>query len=60
MNIAANLLGWYWMGYRLADKYIKLSQNPRKSRLILLQDFVCNNGSSDKQVGNYNFATLAK
>jgi phenylacetate-CoA ligase len=29
-NIAANLRGWYWMGYRLGDKYIKLSQNPRK------------------------------
>jgi len=51
MNIAANLLGWYWMGYRLADKYIKLSQNPRKSRLILLQYFVSNNGSPDKTGG---------
>lgn len=30
MNIAANLRGWYSMGYKLGDKYIKLSQNARK------------------------------
>lgn len=43
MNIAANLRGWYWMGYRLGDKYIKLSQNPRKAPLKRLQDFFSNN-----------------
>jgi phenylacetate-CoA ligase len=30
-NIAANLRGWGWMGYKLGDRYIKLSQNPRKT-----------------------------
>lgn len=29
MNIAGNLRGWYDMGWRLGDKYIKMSQNPR-------------------------------
>jgi phenylacetate-CoA ligase len=28
-NKACGIRGWYWMGYRLGDKYIKLSQNPR-------------------------------
>ncbi len=43
MNLAANLRGWYWMGYRLGDKYIKLSQNIRKSSLKRLQDKVSQN-----------------
>jgi len=28
-NKACGIRGWYWMGDRLGDKYIKLSQNPR-------------------------------
>jgi phenylacetate-CoA ligase len=43
MNIAANLRGWYGMGYRLGDRYIKLSQNPRKDPIKRLQDRVENN-----------------
>jgi len=43
MNIAANLRGWYWMGYRLGDRYVKLSQNPRKAPLKRLQDHFSNN-----------------
>jgi phenylacetate-CoA ligase len=43
VNIASNLRGWYWMGYRLADKYIKLSQNPRKNPIKRLQDYFSNN-----------------
>lgn len=39
--IAANIRGWYWMGYRLGDKYIKLSQNPRKG-IKRIQDKVNN------------------
>lgn len=38
MNIALSLRGWYWMGYRLGDKYVKISQNPRKNPLKILQD----------------------
>ena len=40
-NIAAYLRGWYWMGYRLGDKYIKLSQNPRKG-IKKIQDKINN------------------
>lgn len=43
VNIAANLRGWYDMGWRLGDKYIKLSQNPRKNPIKRLQDYVTNN-----------------
>jgi len=43
MNIATSLRGWYWMGYRLGDKYVKLSQNPRKSLNKWVQDKVSNN-----------------
>lgn len=43
MNIAANLRGWYGMGYKLGDKYIKLSQNPRKNPIKRMQDTLTNN-----------------
>lgn len=43
MNLAANLRGWYWMDYRLGDKFIKLSQNPRKSINKKLQDIISRN-----------------
>lgn len=36
-NIAANLRGWYWMGYRLGDKFQKIS-NTKRSRLKKIQD----------------------
>ena len=38
-NLACNLRGWYWMGYRLGDKIIKVSQNKRKSKLKVFQDY---------------------
>lgn len=38
MNIAANLRGWYWIGFRLGDRYVKLSQNPRNNIIKRLQD----------------------
>ena len=43
LNIAANLRGWYWMGFRLGDKYMKLSQNPRKNLIKRLQDRLSKN-----------------
>lgn len=43
INIAANLRGWYGMGWKLGDRYIKLSQNPRKNPIKRLQDHVTNN-----------------
>jgi phenylacetate-CoA ligase len=41
--LAANLRGWYWMNYRLGDKYIKLSQNTRKNLGKRLQDKMSRN-----------------
>ena len=40
MDIAANLRGWYDMGWRLGDRYVKISQNPRSSFLKKLQDAI--------------------
>ncbi|MES2588251.1 MAG: phenylacetate--CoA ligase family protein [Bacteroidota bacterium] len=43
MNIACGLRAWSWMGYILGDKYIKISQNQRKTKEKKLQDIVMNN-----------------
>ena len=43
LNIAANLRGWSWMGFNIGDKYIKLSQNPRKNPIKRIQDRISNN-----------------
>lgn len=40
VNLAANLRGWYGFGWRLGDKYVKLSQNLRDSKLKRLQDWI--------------------
>lgn len=57
-NIAAYLRGWYWMGYRLGDKYMKLSQNPREG-LKNFQDKINNcNYLFSKQLTNDNFSKI--
>lgn len=38
VNLAANLRGWYSFGWRLGDRYVKISQNPRNSFIKRLQD----------------------
>ena len=43
ISIASSLRGWYWMGYRLGDKYIKLSQNPRNFFFKRVQDNISRN-----------------
>ena len=43
MNLASNLRGWYWMDYKLGDKYVKISQNIRKDFLKRIQDKVSRN-----------------
>ncbi len=35
---ACGIRGWYWMGFRLGDKYVKLSQNPRNNIIKKIQD----------------------
>lgn len=39
---AAAIRSWYWMGYKLGDKYVKLSMNPRYSIIKKLQDKINN------------------
>lgn len=39
-NIACGLRGWSWAGFRLGDRYIKISQNPRKGLINKIQDRV--------------------
>lgn len=43
LNTAAGLRGWYWAGFRLGDKYVKLSQNPRTSFVKRTQDYMSRN-----------------
>ena len=58
---AAGIRGWYWMGYNLGDKYIKISQNPRNSFVKKTQDFL--NRSlylSCQQLTNNNFQHIVE
>lgn len=41
-NKAASLRGWSWMGYRLGDKFVKISNTPR-SRFKRIQDLLSRN-----------------
>ena len=37
-NVACALRGWSWTGFRLGDKYVKISQNPRQGLINKIQD----------------------
>lgn len=39
---ATIIRAWNWMGYRLGDKYVKLSMNPRNSKIKRIQDVMNN------------------
>jgi phenylacetate-CoA ligase len=39
-NIAANMRGWYWMGYRFGDKFVKISQYSRAKEKQLQDVFL--------------------
>jgi phenylacetate-CoA ligase len=36
---AAAIRGWYWMGYKLGDKYVKLSMHPPHSSIKKIQNY---------------------
>jgi phenylacetate-CoA ligase len=36
---AAAIRGWYWMGYKLGDKYVKLSMHPPSSNIKKIQNY---------------------
>lgn len=42
MQKASAIRAWYWMGYRLGDKYVKVSMNPRSSLIKKMQDKINN------------------
>ncbi|MDD3876062.1 MAG: phenylacetate--CoA ligase family protein [Bacteroidales bacterium] len=39
---AAAIRAWYWMGYKLGDRYVKVSMNERSSLLKKIQDYFNN------------------
>jgi phenylacetate-coenzyme A ligase PaaK-like adenylate-forming protein len=41
-NHATAIRAWQWMGYKLGDKYVKISMNPRSSIMKRIQDKVNN------------------
>lgn len=43
VNLAANLRGWYNFGWRLGDRFMKISQFSRKSTIKKIQDFMTGN-----------------
>lgn len=59
-NKAAAIRAWYWHGYRLGDKYVKISMNPRKSYIKQLQDKINNcKYLSSNQLINEEFQKIA-
>ena len=40
MHTSTALRGWQWMGFNLGDRYMKISQNPRKGLLKKTQDII--------------------
>lgn len=58
---AALLIAWSWMGYKVGDKYVKLSMNPRKSLIKKIQDLMNNClYLSSTQISSKNFTEIAK
>ena len=41
-HLACAIRAWYWNGYKLGDKYVKISMNPRTSKLKKIQDLLNN------------------
>lgn len=42
LNHSADIRSWYWMNFRLGDKYVKISMHPRDSIIKKTQDLVNN------------------
>lgn len=57
---ACAIRGWYWMGYRLGDKYVKISQYERPFHKRI-QDFINNSKYiSSQQLTDDNFRKMIK
>lgn len=57
-NIACNLRGWYWMGYRLGDKFIKMSQYERPFEKQLQDFFLRTRYISTAQMNDNHFKKI--
>jgi phenylacetate-CoA ligase len=58
---AALLVAWSWMGYKIGDKYVKLSMNPRNSFLKKMQDKMNNClYLSSTQISSNDFKKIAE
>ena len=58
---AAAIRSWFWMGYRLGDKYVKISMNERSSLVKKVQDKVNNClYLSSKQLSPTEFKRIEK
>lgn len=56
---ASAIRAWYWHGYRLGDRYVKISMNPRSSFIKKLQDGVNNcNYLSAQQLSEADFMKI--
>ncbi len=61
MQTASAIRAWYWMGYKLGDKYVKVSMNPRSSKIKKLQDKLnCSLYLSATQLTPDSFKAIAK
>lgn len=60
-NKAASIRAWYWNGYRLGDRYVKISMNARYSKIKKIQDLAnrCKYLSST-QLSPANFKEMAE
>lgn len=57
-NIACNLRGWYWMGYRLGDKFIKMSQYERPFQKQLQDIFLRTKYISTANLNDEQFSKI--
>ncbi len=58
---ASAIRAWYWMGYRLGDNYVKVSMNPRNSKMKKIQDLLNNcTYLSSNQLIEAEFAKIIK
>ena len=58
---ATAIRAWNWMGYRLGDKYVKISMNPRSSTLKNIQDYFNNcRYLSSNQLSSEEFITIGE
>lgn len=59
-DLAANIRGWYWMGYCLGDKFIKVTQNKRKNIIKIIQDYLNRNHLFTLQYKEENYFEFEK